>query len=449
MSQYDMISAKLKERYEKHLEKLQQYSPKILLVGASGTGKSSCVNVLFGLDLGDELAAEVRHGEPCTQNFTIYGPTARAPVRIIDSKGVEMMTVESQMDEITDYIVEQKSGRPEHHVHLAYYFAKLSRWEEADTELVKRLRGHLSVVIVINKCDIRTEEEIAGMKGVIERDLGDIRIAECGDPRGRNSWIPSCCAKGHTDILSSMRTKTWRCEAVVDIDEDGFEVLCDEKGDDSPFGYKELVRMSLANLPELVRPSFQSAQKVDLSEQHNLAAMTIMTSTGLAVTAGASPIPFSDLVPLFVIEAGMAGSLMAIYGVPVHNFSGQDLIALNAAVIGVGGIIGKALAAIVKSTVGYAAGAAVDMTVAGAAVLTIGIAIAAVLTRAILDGRIEKDENINFFHDVREIIASFDPKALYASVMGTSDAERQEAISDLIHSNAQPPPPPQRTRPTS
>ena len=182
LAQFDTISKRLEERYEKHLDKLQQYSPKILLVGASGTGKSSCVNVLFGLQLGDELAASVNHGEPCTQNFTIYGPTARAPVRIIDSKGVEMMTVESQMDEILDYIVDQKSERPEHHVHLCYYFAKLSRFEEADIELVKRLRKHLSVVIVINKCDIRSDEEIAGMKRVIERDLGEIRIAECGDP---------------------------------------------------------------------------------------------------------------------------------------------------------------------------------------------------------------------------------------------------------------------------
>ena len=123
MEQFDAISAELQKRYEEHVENLLQKSPKILLVGASGTGKSSCVNVLFGLQLGDEGAALVNHEEPCTQNFKIYGPTRRAPVRIIDSKGVETMTAEDQMDEITGYIIEQKSKqRLEDHVHLCYYF---------------------------------------------------------------------------------------------------------------------------------------------------------------------------------------------------------------------------------------------------------------------------------------------------------------------------------------
>lgn len=84
--------------------------------------------------------------------------------------------------------------------------------------------------------------------------------------------------------------------------------------------------MSLQNLVELVRPSCQSAQKLDIGYQHSQAAATIATAVGLSD-------PFSD------IGTGMAGSLMAIYGVPVHNLNERDLIALNATIIGVRGLV--------------------------------------------------------------------------------------------------------------
>jgi len=80
----------------------------------------------------------------------------------------------------------------------------------------------------------------------------------------------------------------------------------------------------------------------------------------------------------------MPGGLRAIYFFPIHNFSGQDLDRSERR-------HGKVLAAIVKSTLWYADGVAVDITVAGSAVLTIRISITAVLTRAVLD----KDENIS------------------------------------------------------
>lgn len=66
---------------------------------------------------------------------------------------------------------------------------------------------------------------------------------------------------------------------------------------------------------------------------------------------------------------------MSIYGVPVSNLTGQDLVALNATVIGVGGIMTKALAAVTKTLLmTYPAGSAVDMAVPGTAVLCIVMA---------------------------------------------------------------------------
>lgn len=96
-----------------------------------------------------------------------------------------------------------------------------------------------------------------------------------------------------------------------------------------------------------------------------------------------------------------------VYGVPVKQFSGDELLALNTTVTGVSGITWKALAAVMKSTGGWPMGAAVDRAAVRAAVLSTGICIAAVLTRTVWDSTIEADENINIFQDVREIITSF------------------------------------------
>lgn len=81
---------------------------------------------------------------------------------------------------------------------------------------------------------------------------------------------------------------------------------------------------------------------------------------------------------------------------------------------------------------GYGARSAVDMAVAGAAVLSIGIAIAAVLTKAAENQSNEKDESINIYADVRGIVAKFDTKNLYENVMNTSAAGPEEIIYSFI-----------------
>jgi len=56
--------------------------PNILLLGASGAGKSSLVNAVFGKPL-----AEIGEGKPITQHYTKYS-SSTSPVVIYDSKYV-------------------------------------------------------------------------------------------------------------------------------------------------------------------------------------------------------------------------------------------------------------------------------------------------------------------------------------------------------------------------
>lgn len=427
----DSVQASFNTSYEEYISNLLKYAPKILLVGHSGTGKSSCVNILFGLKIGDRNAASISHGKPCTQNFRIYGPSKSSAVRIIDSKGIEVMSAQEQFDEIENYIDEHRKQPIEDHVHLAYYFAPLSRWEKADTQLVKKLRKKVGIIIVINKCDIRTEEEIEAFKEKILREIGEeIHISQCGDPSNQTYWKPNRCPSGHFETIPLTET-SWSCRFHLYTNEEGEIVYCSESGSNSPFGYQDLVRMSLEELPEIVRPSFISAQKVDLTHQHKMAAAAILTAVGSASATAATPLPFSDLIPLFLVESSMAAALMVIYGMPLKSLDAGGFITLNIAVIGVGGMLGKAVSGFLKMNVGYVAGATLDATIASTVVLAIGIAISVVLTRHVKAGTIRDEKNLDIFSEAKDILKNIDANELYKIVIQGS-GNRVGSISQFI-----------------
>lgn len=262
LSSGKVLGSVVRERYEKYVQGLKENSPRILLVGDSGTGKSNCVNIVFGFHPDGPTAAEVRDsGRPCTQSFTQYGPTGYSPVRIIDSKGVEKMGVEGQLEELRKFLREACEQRdPLQHIHLSWYFVA-DRWQAADKLACQELRALTGVIIVIGKRDTRSAAGVDNLRAAIVEDLGTgIYIEEVGDPRGTRNWIPDSCGEpGHAedDMEISLRGKWWQCEKEVgQVPETGDPIPCGKRGDDSPFGHDRLVKASLDLLPNLCRASF-------------------------------------------------------------------------------------------------------------------------------------------------------------------------------------------------
>lgn len=361
-----------------------------------GCGKSNCVNVVFGFHPdsaggggGGSAWAEVRAGgRPCTQSFAEYGPTDFAPVRVIDSKGVEKMTVQQQMAELRGYIRAASGERDVlRHVHLVWYFVG-ERWQEADLFLVRELAAITGVIVVLSKRDQRTDEAADNLRAAVRADLGDaVPVAEVGDPRGTRNWIPDDCGEGHGEewIDVSLRSRTWQCVKEVGVAlESGDPILCGRRGDDSPFGHCGLVRASIDLLPKVCRQSFLTAQRVDMGAKHARAAAVVGAFTASAAGVGACPVPFADLPVLLAMEATMAASLIAVYGVPFDAFGADQLVALHSGVVGVGGALGYFTAQVLKGLPGLnIAGSSIDMLIAGTTVATLGVAMSVVLTRAI------------------------------------------------------------------
>lgn len=91
-----------------------------------------------------------------------------------------------------------------------------------------------------------------------------------------------------------------------------------------------------------------------------------MLSTGTACGIGAAPIPFSDIAPLLALEAGMAASLAATYGVEMEKIGLSQVAGINTTLLGIGASFGYLTAQMLKCIpVLYLAGAAIDVTIAG------------------------------------------------------------------------------------
>ena len=73
---------KLNEEFSKIKQEIQK--PNVLIAGATGVGKSSLINYIFG-----DKVAEVGTGKPVTQKIDVYESDS-SDVRIFDSKGYEL-----------------------------------------------------------------------------------------------------------------------------------------------------------------------------------------------------------------------------------------------------------------------------------------------------------------------------------------------------------------------
>lgn len=342
--------------FEKEFQKIKMavVKPNILLCGATGVGKSSLVNDVFGKNL-----AEVGEGIPITRGIRLYeGET----INLYDSEGYEIGKEKQNYyrEEILSCIDKKKNDCPNDlnkHIHEVWYCVSAAnkRITETDIGIINTIQNQekIPIAVIFTQVDGVDEEELAALKRTIE----------------------------------SVAIETpYFTYAVTDSDEQR-EIL-------KEYIQKEaLIDWAIKVLPDVLKEGLISALAGCIEQKRALIKTKIIPMyTASAGAVAVSPIPFSDAVLLMPIQLGMTVHIFNIYG--LSKLKGGITAALESQILAQ---VGKFLATSIVGNVakmipgfGTAIGITVNAAVAVSITLALGFTISQMCynySKAVLEGR--------------------------------------------------------------
>lgn len=357
------IKARLRQKFEDELQKAISgvSRPNVLLLGKTGVGKSSLVNLVFGSQL-----AAVSNVRPETDAFVAYS-VPHVPVNIIDSAGYELRGEAEFIRELDSYVARNFSDTTRQ-IHICWYCISIggARVTPFDIETIQRLRAmSVPVCVVLTQADLDTPQgdTARALKAVVDNSFGgDVPCFEVSNVDAVNK-----------EIGALPRLVAWSAENISD---------------------------------DNLRLGFIAAQRVSLKEKDAAAERRVRWYAASAAGVGATPIPVSDTVVLTGLQMKMSADIYTIYGLEnnvrktVTDFI-QGRIASAVGKLAAGSAI-KAIPG-----AGSIAGAAINATVAASITYGLGRSVAAACSeavKAILDGKEDKLEHI---FDAASMLTSF------------------------------------------
>ncbi|NEQ87183.1 MAG: hypothetical protein F6K26_46290 [Moorea sp. SIO2I5] len=163
------IVEKINDELKNILEEMK--APNIAIIGKTGTGKSTLINKVFGVE-----KAETNAGWPVTQSFKLYTPDhssvdTRKPINLYDSAGYEANKEQEFKENLFNFLnTKQSEGLPSQ-IHLIWYVinAVSKRFEDFDADIINEInRLKIPVIIVLSQCDIVSNEDINKLANVIK-----------------------------------------------------------------------------------------------------------------------------------------------------------------------------------------------------------------------------------------------------------------------------------------
>lgn len=206
----------------------------IMVAGITGTGKSTLINAVFGVDF-----ARTGSGRPVTEQIDEYG-NEDIPIHIWDTVGLELDS-EKTKDSIQSIkkTIASKASSDDHYdrVHAIWYCINSgsNRYQGAELEFIRELHSiGVPFIIVLTQCSGDEDEVNAFAKTISEinvsEGMGDIRIVQV--------------------LALPVKFKKLNIEIPA-------------------FGLDELVNVTLELLPTFIKSGFVAAQKVSQSEKRN------------------------------------------------------------------------------------------------------------------------------------------------------------------------------------
>ena len=303
----------------------------VLILGASGAGKSSVVNHVFGREVTQAGAGQsiTRGVIPCVSDDL--------PICIYDTEGYAvgeeaMRAFEQNVLAFVDALHAEHPGSLSSRIHVAWVCISLSskRVNDADLRIVRALQKRgIPVCAVLTQLDCADVEELARMQRVLDDQLP-------GLPR-----FLTCALPEHQQALSSL------------------------------LQWDELLFWSLDSLEPSLHEGFITSLHLDLERKKKLVMNNIVPRYAAGAAAiGAVPLSFSDAVLLVPLQTTMTLHMMHVYGVEKLSQSVSGLVGsmimtqigqstaggLLKLIPGVGSLLGGAINASVAGTLTGALG---------------------------------------------------------------------------------------------
>lgn len=265
MSTPDFDSNDFSKKIKDELQKARSaiIKPNILVAGATGVGKSSLVNLIFG-----NHVARTGVGAPVTKGIDRY---ESKHLILWDAEGYESGDVSQQRYRKTlENLLTGQSQKPlPEKIHLVWYCISQAnhRVLEIDTQTVNSLATHdVPVAIVLTQADAVSESDSEAIRAVVQQKCVGIPVFETSatDP-------------------------------------------------DLPLDTFHLVQWSLDNLDQGVRTAFIMAARAALPERYKEGQKIIHTGVAKAAALAASPIPGSDAPLLILNQTWMIAQLSSLW----------------------------------------------------------------------------------------------------------------------------------------
>ncbi|MFM5470613.1 YcjF family protein [Aeromonas veronii] len=274
------IEDRLEEQFDNEMAQVSR--PNLMIVGGTGVGKSSLINLIFGKSI-----AKVGTGQPVTRGCERY-EDPKVPLVIFDTEGYEVsegkISAGNFREKIIPEIKQRKNKALNEQIHLIWYCLSVANHRITDFDLdnLRLITDQLDipVAVVLTQCDAEPVDE---------------------QGNGETSQI----------FRQVLRENGMTCEV--------FETCANNPNHDPELklDLEKLIDWSSTSLSnDSLRRSFVAAQIASLQAKRSEAMNIIMTySTTTAASAGLNPIPMSDALLIVPQQIAMAASLAKIYGI--------------------------------------------------------------------------------------------------------------------------------------